>query len=206
MSQANNNTNARPIYLNGRQVAVLRDDRLLDIRKHNDHFFYQQDENGEIQALVCIATETLRQARHANILQVTNIEKQIKYTISRPDFDRRSFDFEISRKTGFEEQRGCYLKYFASDAPQHMNYPIHVEAEPLAKPESRQLSLLDMSGNPQTSHRTLTQVEPPTDEDMDVLHLFFLKHREAYSAGRMKEFIDGLQEAPDEKEYLQAWK
>jgi hypothetical protein len=128
---------ARPIYLGGKQVAVLRDDRLLDIRKHSDHFFYLKDDNGDLQKCVCIATETLRQARHANIITVTDIEKEILYTISRRDFDHRSFDFETSRNTGFEEQRCCYLKWFASNEPERPNYPRHIEAEPLAKSKPR---------------------------------------------------------------------
>lgn len=127
----NNNTNAQPIYINGKQVAVLRDDRLLDIRKHNEHFIYCKDEWGSLQKTVCIATETLRQARHANVIQVTDIEHKIKYTISRTDFDKRSFDFEGARHAGFEEQRGIYLRWFASNEPRRRNYPVHIEAEPL---------------------------------------------------------------------------
>ena len=129
---------AQPIYLGGRQVAVLRDDRLLDIRKHSDHFVYVKDEHGSLQRAVCIATETLRQARKANVLQVTDIEAGIKYTISRREFDRRSFDFEGSRKAGLEPQRCCFLKWFASNEPRRLNYPQHIEAEPLqAKPERK---------------------------------------------------------------------
>ncbi|MDP1715981.1 MAG: hypothetical protein Q8L41_14670 [Anaerolineales bacterium] len=135
----NNNTNSQPIYINGKQVAVLRDDRLLDIRKHKDHFVYRKDEWGNIQKTVCIATETLRQARHANIIQVTDIENKIKYTISRTDFDKRSFDFEVSRQAGFEEQRGIYLRWFASNEPKRINYPVHIEAEPLLR--EKQLTL-----------------------------------------------------------------
>ena len=127
----NSTTTAQPIYISGRQVAVLRDDRLLDIRKHKDHFVYLKDNNGDIQEAVCIATETLRQGRHANIIQVTNIEKKIKYSISRIDFDKHSFDFAGSRASGFEEQRGIFLKFFASDEPKRLNYPAHIEHEPL---------------------------------------------------------------------------
>ena len=139
MSHSQYNTKARPIIIGGRTVAVLRDDRLLDIRKRNDHFVYLKDHTGEIQEAVCIACETLRQARHANILQVTNTDRQIKYTISRRDFDARSFDFEGSRASGFEEQRACFLKFFASNEPPRLNYPVHIEAEPL--PQNEQLGL-----------------------------------------------------------------
>lgn len=123
---------AQPIYLSGRQVAVLRDDRLLDIRKRGDHFVYCKDPvDGSIQRAVCIATETLRQARKANVIQVTDLTAGVKFTIARREFDRRSFDFEGSRKAGLEEQRCCALKYFASNEPKRLNYPSHVEAEPL---------------------------------------------------------------------------
>jgi len=131
----NYNTNAEPIRIGDKIVAYLRDEHLLDVRKHENHFVYLKDHNGDIQQAVCIATETLRQARHANVIQVTNIEKKIKYTISRAEFDKRSFDFETSRTTGFEEQRACYLKYFASNEPKRKNYPVHIEAEPLHAPE-----------------------------------------------------------------------
>jgi len=123
--------NETPIYIGDKKVAVLRDGHLLDIRKHKEHFIYLKDQQGDIQKTVCIATETLRQGRHANVIQVTDIENKIKYTISRRDFDARSFDFESSRSSGFEEQRACYLKFFASNEPKRRNYPAHVEAEPL---------------------------------------------------------------------------
>jgi hypothetical protein len=123
--------NEEPIYIDGKTVAVLRDGTLLDIRKHEYHFIYLKDQHGDIQKTVCIATETLRQGRHANVIQVTDIEKKIKYTISRRDFDAHSFDYETSRTTGYEEQRACYLKWFASNEPKRKNYPVHIEAEPL---------------------------------------------------------------------------
>ena len=139
MSQSQYNPNARPIQLNGKTVAYLRDDRLLDIRKHSQHFVYLKDYNGDIQRTVCIAAETLRQARHANVIQVTDIDMKIKYTITRADFDSRSFDFDISRAAIGEEQRACYLKWFASNEPARKNYPAHIEAEPLPAP--RQMGL-----------------------------------------------------------------
>lgn len=134
--------NAQPIYIEGKQVAVLRDWYLLDIRKHKDHFIYRKDEWGNIQKGVCIATETLRKARKATLIQVTDIENKIRYTISRTDFDKRSFDFEAARASGYGEQRACFLKYFASNEPKRVNYPAHVEAEPLPK----QLSLFSARG------------------------------------------------------------
>lgn len=136
-----NTTNERPIYIGEKKVAVLRDDRLLDIRKHTDHFIYLKDDSGEIQRAVCIATETLRQARKASAIQVVDIERQVRYIISRKDFDKRSFDFETARKTGFETQRACYLKWFASNEPTRKNYPAHIEAEPLPMP--KQLGLFE---------------------------------------------------------------
>ncbi len=120
----------QPININGKQVAVLRDGSLLDIRKHSNHFIFDG-------AAVCIANETLRQARQATIIQVTNIEKKIKYTISRLDFDTRSFEFKAR---GFEEQRACYLRYFASNEPKRTNYPVHIEAEPLQIEQMRLFS------------------------------------------------------------------
>jgi hypothetical protein len=77
------------------------------------------------------------------MIQVTDIEKKTVYTISRRDFDRRSFDFETSRNTGFEEQRCCHLEWFASNEPERPNYPRHIEAEPLARSEplEQQLTL-----------------------------------------------------------------
>ena len=152
MSQSGYNTTSknsktRPIYLGGKQVAVLRDDRLLDIRKRSQHFVYIKDSSeGILQRSVCIATETLRQGRHANMISVTDLDSGIKYTISRRDFDKRSFDFEGSRVANLEEQRGCFLKWFSADKPEHLNYPVHVEAEPLqrksaASPKEKQLVL-----------------------------------------------------------------
>ena len=134
------NPNSEQIKIGGKLVAVLRDGSLLDIRKHSDHFLYlKNDYNGGLEKTVCIATETLRQARHANIIQVTDTENKVKYTISRTDFDKRSFDFEGSRAAGFEEQRACYLRYFASNEPKRINYTVHIEAEPL--PQIEQMSL-----------------------------------------------------------------
>lgn len=131
--------NEEPIYIGDKKVAVLRDGHLLDIRKHQEHFIYLKDRQGEIQKTVCIATETLRQGRHANVIQVTDIDKKIKYTISRRDFDKHSFDFEPSRSSGFEEQRACYLKFFASNEPKRKNYPAHISAEPLSRIEQPSL-------------------------------------------------------------------
>jgi hypothetical protein len=139
MSRSKYTPNAIPIYIREKIVAYLRDERLLDIRKHSPHFIYLKDDNGEIQKSVCIATETLRQARKANTIQVTDIENRVRYIISRTDFDKHSFDFEKSRATGFEEQRACYLKWFASNEPKRKNYPAHIEAEPLQAP--RQMGL-----------------------------------------------------------------
>lgn len=135
----NNTPKEQYIQIDGKTVGVLRDGKLLDIRKHSDHFVYMKDDNNEIQRAVCIATETLRQARKANIIQVTDIEAKVKYTISRRAFDEHSFDFEGSRTAGFEEQRACYLKYFASNEPKRLNYPAHIDREPIATPQQMSL-------------------------------------------------------------------
>ena len=138
----NNSTNVKYLKLGGRTVAVLRDDRLLDIRKRSQHFVYIKDNDGALQRTVCIAQEILRQARHANIIQVTDLDSGVKYSIARRDFDKRSFDFEGSRVANLEEQRGCYLKWFASNEPERLNYPRHIQAEPLPEPREKQLELL----------------------------------------------------------------
>ncbi len=119
-----------PILLNGKQVAVLRGN-LLDIRKHREHFLYLKDDAAVLQRTVCIANETLRLARHASIVQVTDLDNKVRFTISRADFDKHSFEWHTP---GWDVQRACYLKYFASTAPHQKNYPVSVQAEPLRFP------------------------------------------------------------------------
>lgn len=114
----NNTPNLQYLKIGDKVVGVLRGS-LLDIRRHRDGFW--RDDEGEIFA-ISIAKETLRLARKANMIMVRHIETGETYCISRAGFDRHSQPF-TNPKPPFDQQRLCYVRYWAFTPAEGLNVP-----------------------------------------------------------------------------------
>jgi len=135
MSQTNNTTSKKdqPVYINGRQAAVLRNwGTLCDIRRHSNGFLYNPHR-------VAISEELLEQLGDSVVLQFTSMDSGDIWTCTVHDFRRMAQPYQAP---GFEPQRSVEVDRMAhrgGSKPRH-NELRHIEHEPI-EPAARQMGL-----------------------------------------------------------------
>lgn len=129
-------TETQPIYMNGRQVAVLRNGgKLCDIRRHNNGFLYNPYRVAVFEALLESLGDTVT-------LQFTNMDSGDVWTTTVRDFRHNAEPIQFGN---YEPQRAVELS--------RMNYTI--QGKPKGKKRRNELQHIDVTPVPEYSQPTL---------------------------------------------------
>jgi hypothetical protein len=123
----------QPVYIGGRQVAVLRGGSLCDIRRRSNGFLYNPPR-------VAISEELLETLGDSVVLQFTNLDTHDVYTCTVRDFRHASAPIQFG---GYEPQRACPIERMnhtvSGSSRKRRNELVHVDQTPV--PEYKQSSL-----------------------------------------------------------------